>query len=737
MIKINKAKNVFGISSLNGANSLDKLNVIYAPNGTAKSSIADAIKNISVGDPVNDVYGNSPFPTYEFEIDGTVFNETNMIPFTVIKYCGVEKFDLNEENDYSNLVVSPSAKSLLNSSITAIKNSLNLIDNILLSAFKKKGKGKGQKFSNSLMESLSIIAGGTENITLNFALNFKTTINPLNETLTEEEVLSLANSKGKEILQRPEVSKSVANYASIINKKTIGKIVDSEFDIDKLNNFKNHIIEDLYFDDNKKRLLNIDGSNLDKDQFLKIVETENLNIYGTDDAKAELDKCRDAMNKNAGYAKFSKALLNKPSLVKHSLDYATFVNELFVTFLGTVNVKQIETEVINIKKEQANIASLRSSISGSDNALHEIWEKFKNRFKFNKYNLDIKNKFDALTGNELPRFIKYQVGTNKEIIDPILLRFSTGEIRSYNLINFIIEVERTLLLGHPFTIILDDAVDSFDYKNKYGIIDYLTEIKDNPLIQIIILTHNFDFYRSIILSFGKNNANQYFMYKDNFGNVSLNDVKSRGYYLSVTDFNSWKNSGNEVKYLSFIPFLRNVLQLETNSNNHDVVDIDKYLHYEPSVSDSLDFSIIEPLMNRTNFRLPSSINSSNLYMNKLDEITAAITSSSIRETDLEFKIILGLYIRIYLERFLTKRIENRGGVVPTPNSNYARTISLINHAKRARYLSDDELSIVIEANVVSPSYIHANSFMYEPLIDVDSSTLIDIANKIRTINLTI
>ncbi len=734
MIKINKATNVFGISSINGASTFDKLNVIYAPNGTAKSSIADALKNISAGDSVVDVYGISPAPSYELDIDGNVYNESNMIPFTVIKYCGVENFELNKNDDYSNLVISPSAKSLFSSSIASINSSLANIENILLSSFNKKGRGKtkGQKFSNSFIDSLMVIAGSGDNIILNFALNFKTTLTPLSETLTEDNVLALANLKGKDTILKPEVSSHIATYASITSKKATGSIIDSEFDIDKLNDFSKHIIGDLYFDDNKKRLLKINDNVLCKEDFLEIVKKENLSIYGTDKAKEELEKCRDALNKTAASSKFSSTLLDKPALIKHSLDYITFVNELFVTFLGPKNVNLIETETLNIKKEQSKIASMRATMVVEDNAIYTIWKKFKTRFKFNRYELDIKNRFDAITGTDMPRFVKLQPGTNKEIIDPVSLRFSTGEIRTYNLINFIIEVERTLLLGKPFTIILDDAVDSFDYKNKYGIIDYLIDIKENPLVQLIVLTHNFDFYRSAILSLG--DTNQYFMYKDKTANVTLYDVKSKKYYLTVSDFNSWKHTGDRTKYLAFIPFLRNIFQLQTNSHDPRVLDIDKYLHYDSAISDTLNFAIIDPLMYSVNFDFPSSISQTDKYLDILDNVATTISTSPIMETKLEDKILLGIYIRVFLEKFLIKRIESRSGTALSTSNSYARTTSLINRAKSSGYLTDEEFSIVIEANVVSPSYVHANSFMYEPLIDVDSSTLIEVADKIRFIN---
>ena len=47
MIKILNYKNIYGISELFGADNLAQINVIYAPNGTAKSSIADSLEKIS------------------------------------------------------------------------------------------------------------------------------------------------------------------------------------------------------------------------------------------------------------------------------------------------------------------------------------------------------------------------------------------------------------------------------------------------------------------------------------------------------------------------------------------------------------------------------------------------------------------------------------------------------------------------------------------------------------------
>lgn len=49
--------------------------------------------------------------------------------------------------------------------------------------------------------------------------------------------------------------------------------------------------------------------------------------------------------------------------------------------------------------------------------------------------------------------------------------------------------------------VIDDIADSFDYKNKHAIIQYLQDISEEPRFHQIILAHNFDFFRTIAINF--------------------------------------------------------------------------------------------------------------------------------------------------------------------------------------------------------------------------------------------
>ena len=64
------------------------------------------------------------------------------------------------------------------------------------------------------------------------------------------------------------------------------------------------------------------------------------------------------------------------------------------------------------------------------------------------------------------------------------------------------EIEARKHYAEDSLLILDDIADSFDYKNKYAIIEYLADVCKDNRFKIILLTHNFDFYRTVASRLG-------------------------------------------------------------------------------------------------------------------------------------------------------------------------------------------------------------------------------------------
>lgn len=78
---------------------------------------------------------------------------------------------------------------------------------------------------------------------------------------------------------------------------------------------------------------------------------------------------------------------------------------------------------------------------------------------------------------------------------------SQGEKKALYILNIIFEIEVRRHARSETLFVVDDIADSFDYKNKYAIIQYLQDVSEDPLFRQIILTHNFDFFRTGTQSF--------------------------------------------------------------------------------------------------------------------------------------------------------------------------------------------------------------------------------------------
>lgn len=79
----------------------------------------------------------------------------------------------------------------------------------------------------------------------------------------------------------------------------------------------------------------------------------------------------------------------------------------------------------------------------------------------------------------------------------MLETLSQGEKRALYILNVLFEIEAKKNAGAPVLIVIDDIADSFDYKNKYAIVEYLRDIAQVSHFYLFILTHNFDFHRIV------------------------------------------------------------------------------------------------------------------------------------------------------------------------------------------------------------------------------------------------
>ena len=152
----------------------------------------------------------------------------------------------------------------------------------------------------------------------------------------------------------------------------------------------------------------------------------------------------------------------------------------------------------------------------------------------------------------------------RPVEESILLRvLSNGEKRALYLLNTIFEIEARIANNSDTFFIIDDIADSFDYKNKYAIIEYLKDMTSIGYFRQLIFTHNFDFFRTISSRLDMGRPNKLHCRKSPT-EIALIEEKYQN-----NPFNHWKNnlSTDRSMLIASIPFIRNIAEFSGDNAN--------------------------------------------------------------------------------------------------------------------------------------------------------------------------
>src|SRR5699024_662214 len=156
--------------------------------------------------------------------------------------------------------------------------------------------------------------------------------------------------------------------------------------------------------------------------------------------------------------------------------------------------------ILNFKNNKIEIKKVIEKAQQQESKWHGVVQQFNHRFSNMPFEMQITNKEDVVLKSELPS-ITFKYKDRGEVTDvnkeDLLQCLSNGEKKALYLLNVIFEIEARKKISNKTLLVIDDIADSFDYRNKYAIIEYLKEIVNIESFFPIMLTHNFDFYRTV------------------------------------------------------------------------------------------------------------------------------------------------------------------------------------------------------------------------------------------------
>lgn len=515
----------------------------------------------------------------------------------------------------------------------------------------------------------------------------------------------------------------VDNYNKLLSKSNLFKKSEHTFGTYQAGEVLKSVSDNSFFEaghsielaDKKKILSAIEFKDLFEGEINKIVNDENL--------KKIFDQVDKAIWSNEELRKFQEAIREDNSLLLELRDYEDFRKKVWFGYLDELRDDlKILLEMYSDRK-----ARIEEIIEKSKKEKTE-WEKavdiFNERFINLPFKVGIKNKEDVLLKTTAPsiEFVFHDNEDEKKIErDELLAVLSRGEKRSLYILNIIFEIQARKKIQQKTLLIIDDIADSFDYKFKYAIVEYLKDISEDANFKQIILTHNFDFFRTLESRFVP------------YSNCLMVEKTAEGIKIIASQYikdplKYWLNNLNDdEKLVSSIPFVRNLLQYTRGDNDSDFLKLTSLLHIK-SNTDSITKQELQGIYNNIFPNLQLVLDNSSEKIINLIFSLADDCLTATEGVNFENKIILSIAIRLKAEQFILDKVSDKSEA----NGNQTR-IFIDRFKKEFAGQQDDNIRLLEQVSLMTPENIHLNSFMYEPILDMSDEHLRELYKNIKNL----
>lgn len=688
---------------------------IYAPNGVMKSSFAKTFIDMVEGRNTQDL----AFPERETKRNVELDDEA-ISPDSIFV---VEHYNETYESDKITTLL---AKKSLKKEYDEIHKSIDKIKK----EFYKKLKVISGLQANKIENEILSIFNKKDLFTLLSTLRSHV-VNSDNNSLKSIEYKKIFIPEVVKFIEenKEDIEEYIKRYDELIENS---KYLKKDFNIHNIETVTKQLGSNHFFKAGHSLNLSdgIEKKEYDSDESLQeLIKEEKEKVLSDPELRDKFEIINKKLS-NAKLREFRDYLLDHKEILPLLSDIGKFAQDLWISYFAT------EKDIFNQLTDEYQAGEKRiKELVESAKKERTDWEAaieiFNNRFVHLPFYLQINNKDDVILKGAVPAVdFVFKDGEDERVYsdkNQLLRLLSTGEQRALYILNIIFEIEARKKLDQEQILIIDDIADSFDYKNKYAIIDYLRYIVDIDNFYMIILTHNFDFFRTINGRGITANRQQCLFATKSADGIELQQIQ----YLNNPFINVFKHHLDDPKKLiASIPFIRNIIEYTKEKNDQDYLKLTSLLHIK---SDTKDVTL-DDLKNIFTSVIPSlSFPDENLDIKVIDLIfqTADSCLSALEGINLEHKIVLSIAIRLKAELFIIDKI-NDDEFIKSINSHQTwkmlkRFEAIFNNEKRV-------LEILKRVNLITPENIHINSFMYEPIIDMGDGELKKLYQDTKILN---
>ncbi|MEA4986411.1 hypothetical protein SDC9_41272 [bioreactor metagenome] len=716
-----KLENCFGIGKLDHKFNFSQLNtnsfLIYAPNGTMKTSFAKTLdliaKNDSKSMPCDRVYENR-VTVHSVIADGNAISDGSIL------VVNAEDNNYDSSTKISSFIASKDLKKKYDEIYSELDNQKN--------EYLKKLKQVSQS-TDCETEFVNTYSQTPKDTFFELILSISKVLvtKPDSYSFRYNDVF---DKKGnvKKFLEKNQqlLSQYVSKYDELLKKSKFFKSSGNSFGTYQANELVKSTEDNSYFDAGHKFTLSDNAEIKSAEELKQLLQTEITAIVNDEKLKKSFDQVDKSIGANAELRAFKSAIEKDNLLLVELEKYEDFRKKVWNNYISSLATETKELAKI-YESKKAELEKIISEAKKEFTIWKDIIKTFNERF-YVPFEIKIVNQEDVVLKEETANLEFDYKDPNETPVrkdkNTLLSILSKGEQRAFYILQFLFDIESRKQLNQKTLLILDDIADSFDYKNKYAIIEYLKELHANSIFKLIILTHNFDFYRTIASRLSLNWKAAYMATKNDSRLITFSEGKYRKDVFS----NFKQQISNQKIFISIIPFLRNIIEYTEESTSANYGLLTSCLHMK-SNTNSIKCSDILTLIHST---FPST-NTQNIgFGAKLIKDFVYETADLIEQENpiseilLENKITLSIAIRFKAEEYMLNKIPNSSSLVISSN----QTSELLNHFKAIN--NDKSIITILErVNLMTPENIHVNAFMYEPLIDISVFHLVDLYKKVK------
>ncbi len=714
-------ENCYGINKLSKQFNLTKtetccgVNSLYAPNGTLKTSLTKTFKDIENNRSTQDLI----FPTRTT----TRMVKINDIDITSEQVLTIDSYNESySSKQLSTLLVNDTLKQKYELALKEVDDKRELLIKNLSKCSGKAAKNIPEiichTFSTSekkLLELLEKLHGENHDNHSQFS-NLKYN--------------DLFNQKVIELISSGDLNKELADYVETYEKLiSESTILSRTFNHQKAGDISKNLDESGFFTASHSINISIKGEKREvtsQEDLNKLLQHEQDKILKSPELKEKFRKF-DSKLKTKDTQTFRDYISAHQDLLPEYENVNLLKKKVVLSYLQSQ--QNIWSDLVDTyKKNQELIKQIIQQAQQQRTTWETVVDTFNKRFDV-PFELSVENQDEVILNAATP-MIKFKFndgrGNSEDINHQSLISaLSQGEKRALYILNVLFELEIRKQSTQPILIIVDDIADSFDYKNKYAIVEYLRDLSKTTCFHLLLLTHNFDFHRIVSSRLNAKRQNRLIAIK------SLDGIKIIQERYQKDVFSTWKQnlSTNERYMLASIPFARNIA--EYCGRNEHFEKLTSLLHLKGNsaniiVSD-LQFIYRDIFSDLPNLSLPNGHES---IIDIMFQQSDALVIDNQETPELECKVILAMAIRLKAEEFMIDKISDQE-FVTSITSNQTR--ELFDRYTEIFSTDLETIALLDQVNLMTPENIHLNSFMYEPILDMSACRLYALYTDIKSI----